>query len=118
MKFYLDDDRKNFQTAISDVWLLSFLYLNLLDLYNISFVCRKFKFLVRSFKRYRKYFQMSNKIISTITWSCVLDNQFQNFYLRMSDYEKYFKFYVNFYFIPKLKHNISLQNGLAHMLFL
>ena len=118
MKFYLDDDRKNFQTAISDVWLLSFLYLNLLDLYNISFVCRKFKFLVRSFKRYRKYFQMSNKIISTITWSCILDSQFQNFYLRMSDYEKYFKFYVNFYFIPKLKHNISLQNGLAHMLFL
>ena len=69
-----------------------FLCLNLLDLYNISFVCKHFNFLVRNVKRYKKHFQLSTKIISIRIFSCIVDKHFLKIYSTISDYEKYFKY--------------------------
>ena len=51
-----------------------FLYLNLLDLYNISFVYKHFNFLVRNVKRYKRHFQLWNKIISIIQEYAITEN--------------------------------------------
>ena len=83
-------------TIKSDVWFMISLYLNSFDLYKNSLVFKKLKFLVESFRRYGRHFQLSNKLISTIKWSFILDKQFQKFYLRMLDFDEHFKHYINF----------------------
>ena len=47
-----------------DICLTIFLFLNLLDLNNISYVCKKKNFLVFSITRYKKHFKLSNSFIS------------------------------------------------------
>ena len=95
-----------------------FMNLNLLDLYNISFVCKDFNVFVRIFERYKQHFELSNKIISIKIWSSIIDKHFLNLHSRISDFEKHFKDFVISYFISNLKHDISITNVLAHMFFL
>ena len=104
----------------SDVWLLLFLYLNLFDLYNISFVFKRLNFLVHKSKRYKQHIRYSKSIISNKKWSTIIDEQFLEFYSQINgvgNFDKHFSYLNISYFIPNAKHKISILNVLSHMHF-
>lgn len=55
----------------TDFWFLLLQYLSLLELYHLSQVCSK-TFVVTKEKRYKKYIEISNKILHNEIWCNVL----------------------------------------------
>ena len=92
----------------TDIWLIIFQYLTLLELNTPSFVSEKINFLIFSFKRYTEHFKLSNSLISEKNWFLILDEHFNNFYSNISESDDFFKQYVQLCFIPNVKSIISV----------
>ena len=91
-----------------DTLLIIFPNLTLLQLKKLSYVSKRFTFLVFCFKRYRNHFDLAKLLISEKDWSLILDEHLNEFYFNVSKYPK-------FYLIPNVKNIFSIQNGLPHM---
>ena len=102
----------------TDFWFLLLQYLSLLELYHLSQVCSK-TFVVTKEKRYKKYIEISNKILHNEIWCNVLTTNLNSLLFEIFGQVKIKIFYfllILCYTINCMKDELSVFSIFSHLL--